>query len=477
MADSPLGQLVSLLGIVVTVGIAVLLSRDRRKIRWQIIASGLGLQFLFALIVLKTAPGQIFFSIINTFVVKLLDFTTKGSSFLFGGLVTDTKSFGFIFAFQVLPTIIFFSSFMNILYYLGIMQKIVQLVAKGIIKIMGTSGAETLCGSANIFVGQTEAPLFIRPYLESMTKSELLAVMTGGFATIAAGVMAAYVGMLNSMFPDAAGHLLAASVMSAPAALMMAKIIMPETEQPETMGTVKMDLPKNDANVIDAAANGASTGLQLALNVGGMLLAFIALIALLNYCLEWTGNLFGMLFHTTVTLNFETVFGTLFSPVAWVLGVPWKDCPVVGNLLAKVLVINEFVAYSDLSAILRDNVVNLSPRSVVIATYALCGFANFSSIAIQIGGIGVLAPSRRSDLARIGVFALIAGTLANYQTAAIAGLLVPTTTIIHPPKADTLNSLKDRGKVVRRGEFPTRDDAFRRFMGSTPVRERPCGES
>jgi len=463
MGENLGSQLISLLGIFVMIGIAVLISRDRKNIKWKAVLAGLGLQFLFALIVLKTEPGRVFFSAINSIVVQLLNFTTKGSAFVFGNLVTDMKSFGFIFAFQVLPTIIFFSSFMSILYYLGIMQKIVELVARVIVKVMGTSGAETLCTSANIFVGQTEAPLLIRPYIENMTRSELLAVMTGGFATIAGGVMAAYAGMLNNYFPEAAGHLLTASVISAPAALMMAKIIIPETDQPKTLGRVKTDLPRTDANIIDAAANGAGMGLQLALNVGAMLLAFIALIAMCNYCMGLVGSVINMLFKTNITLNFETIFGALFSPVAWIMGVPWKDCPIIGNLLGKMLVINEFVAYSELSEILRNDVANLSPRSVVIATYALCGFANLSSIAIQIGGIGGMAPSRRGDLAKLGMYGLIAATLANYMTASMAGFLIPTTTLTRPP-VETPQSTKPRAKVVSSAAFPSRTSAWNVFI-------------
>jgi concentrative nucleoside transporter, CNT family len=471
MGETLGSQFVSLLGIFVMIGIAVLISRDRKRIKWRTVGAGLALQLTFALLVLKTKPGEVFFSTLNIFVMGLLDFTKAGSSFIFGGLVTDMKSFGFIFAFQVLPTIIFFSSLMGVLYYLGIMQKVVQLVAKVIIKVMGTSGAETLVASANIFMGHTEAPLLVKPYIETMTRSELLAVMTAGFATIAAGVMAAYVGILSGTFPAVAGHLLTASVISAPAALMFSKIIIPETEQAETLGTVKMDMPRTDANIIDAAANGAGLGLQLALNVGAMLLAFIALIAMLNYGLGLIGWFINLLFGTHITLSFEAIFGTIFSPVAWILGVPWKDCPVVGNLLGKVLVINEFVAYSELGNMLQKNIACLSPRSVMIAVYALCGFANFSSIAIQIGGIGSLAPSRRSDLAKLGIFGLMAGTLANYQTAALAGLLVPSVTLIAPapavtPSPSPPSSPRTETMILRYHDFPSRDAAMQDFLRS-----------
>jgi CNT family concentrative nucleoside transporter len=433
MSDIP-GRIVSFLGIFVILGIAYLFSADRKSIRWQTVIAGLLLQIVFAVLVLLTPPGKWLFQTINDLVVALLNFTEKGSSFVFGGLVSDRKTFGFIFAFQVLPTIIFFSSFMGVLYYLGIMQKVVELVAKLIVKVMRTSGAETLCCSANIFLGQTEAPLLIRPYVETTTRSELLAVMAGGFATISGGVMAAYVGMLKDVFPDAAGHLLTASVISAPGALVMAKMLIPEKDTPETLGAVSVDTPKTEANVIDAAAGGASVGLQMALNVGAMLLAFIALIAMLDAILTCFGNMLGAIFHTTITLNLNVVFGTVFSPVAWILGVPWKECPIVGSLMGKMLVINEFVAYSDLSKGLIDGTMPLSPRSVVIAIYAICGFANLTSIAIQIGGIGALAPSRRADLAKLGIYGLLAGTLTCYQTAAIAGCITPAPQLV--PKTE-----------------------------------------
>jgi concentrative nucleoside transporter, CNT family len=471
MGDSIGSQLVSLLGIFVVIGIAVLLSKDRKRIKWRTVGAGLALQLVFALIVLKTKPGELFFLTINGFVKGLLDFTKAGSSFIFGGLVTDMKSFGFIFAFQVLPTIIFFSSLMGVLYYMGIMQKVVQLVAKVIIKVMGTSGAETLCASANIFMGHTEAPLLIKPYIETMTRSEILAVMTGGFATISAGVMAAYVGMLNNTFPEIAGHLLTASVISAPASLMFAKILFPEAEKPETLGSVKMDMPRTDANIIDAAANGAGLGLQLALNVAAMLLAFIALIAMLNFGLGLLGQGINLVFKTHITLSFEVIFGVIFAPIAWLMGVPWKDCHIIGNLLGKMLVINEFVAYSELGKMLQENIAALSPRSVLIAVYALCGFANFSSIAIQIGGIGGMAPSRRSDLAKLGIFGLIAGTLTKYQTAALAGLLVPTVTLAAPipaaapsPSPTPVESPRQESMIIRHHDFPTRESAIQVFL-------------
>lgn len=454
-----LNQIVSFLGILVMFGIAYSLSVNRKAVKWHPIFFGLLLQFVFTLLVLKTTPGLLFFKWVNDVVIGLLNFTAKGSSFVFGGLVSDTKSFGFIFAFQVLPTIIFFSALMSILYYLGIMQKVVEFVARIIISVMGTSGAETLCTSANIFVGQTEAPLLIRPYIDKMTRSELLVVMTGGFATMAAGVIAAYVGMLKDTFPNIAGHLLTASIISAPGAIMMAKIMIPETEEPATKGTVKVEITRTDANIIDAAANGASMGVQLAINVGGMLLAFIALIAMCNAGLEWIGNAINGIFSTQISLNLETIIGTIFSPIAWIMGVAWKDCTVIGSLLGKMLVINEFVAYSELGNMLRGTTCQLDPRSVVIAVYALCGFANFSSIAIQIGGIGGMAPIKKAELAKLGPYGLIAGLLTCYQTAAIAGLLVPTETLVHSKE----NAQIPTKKVVRYQVLPGREEALRRF--------------
>lgn len=419
---------ISGLGLIVTIGVAWLLSTNRKKVSWKMVGFSLLFQFVFAILVLCTAPGQAFFLWLNNIVKSILDFSTKGAEFVFGSLVSDQKSFGFIFAFNILPTIIFISSLMQILYYFGVMQKIVQFVAKIFVKLMGTSGAETLNAAANIFMGHTEAPLMIKPYLEKLTKSELLTVMTAGFATISAGVLAAYAGMLQEL-QGAAGHLIAASLMSCPAALMMAKILMPETEQSETLGEVKLDVAKSDVNVIDAAANGGFTGLQLAINVAGMLIAFVALIAMLDACLGLIGTGINYAFHTSIVLNFETLFGTLFFPVAWLLGIPTAECTFAGNILAKHVVINEFVAYSSMSTAIHT----VSPRTMIILIYAVCGFANLSSIAIQIGGIGALAPSRKQDLARIGVYALIAGLLACYQTAAIAGIMTPTTPPATPP--------------------------------------------
>ena len=450
--DTPFHQrLVSVLGMIVLLFIAWLLSVNRALIPWRLVFWGIGLQIVFALLILKTPAGEAFFTWINTVIVSLLGFTEAGARFLFGNLVVNNvpvgvgepgsgpvtpivgtvANTGAFFAFNVLPTIVFFSSLMTMLYYFGVMQAVVKGMAWVMMRTMGTSGAETLSAAGNIFLGQTEAPLLIKPYVAGMTMSELMAVMTGGFATVAGGVMAAFVGMLIFYFPDIAGHLMAASVMSAPAALVFAKIMYPETEEPATRGSLKVAVEKVDANVIDAAARGAGEGLHLAMNVGAMLLAFIALIALLNALIGWIGGITQLTdFFQNIgwlapaqRLNLDAILGWIFAPLAWLMGVPWADAPEIGSLLGIKTAVNEFVAYLQLSAMLSGD-TGLSPRSVVIATYALCGFANFSSIAIQIGGIGGIAPSRRSDLARIGLRAMVAGSLAAFMTATIAGILV-----------------------------------------------------
>ncbi len=401
-----------LLGFFVILAIAWALSSDRKRIHWRVVVLGTGVQLLFAVLILKTAGGQAVFDAIGRTVTAFLDLTDEGSAFIFGDDFRDH-----FFAFKVLPTIIFFSSFITVLYYLGIMQWIVRGFAWFMMKVLRTSGAESLSASANIFVGQTEAPLLIRPYVSSMTQSELMAVMTGGFATIAGGVLVAYVGILRESFPDIAGHLLAASVMSAPAALVMAKLMVPETETSRTAGKVSIEAEKPWVNVIDAAAEGAAQGLKLALSVGAMLLAFIGLVAVINAGLSWIGGLVGF-----AELSLETILGTALRPLAWVMGVPWAESAQVGALLGLKTATNEFYAYTRLAEIMAES--PLSERAMVITTYALCGFANFASIAIQIAGIGGIAPERKSDLARLGMRAMIAGTLACFQTATIAGLLI-----------------------------------------------------
>ncbi len=416
-------SIISLVGLLVLVGLGWLFSNNRKAINWRTVQWGIGLQLVFAVLILKTTPGEWFFDFMNRAVNKLLSFQVEGARFVFNALAVPPGvegSMGFFFAFQVLTTIVFFSSLISILYYLGLMQKIVLLFARIMARTCGTSGAESLSASANIFVGQTEAPLLIKPYVQDMTDSELHCVMVGGMATVAGGVMAAYVGMLSGHFPDIAGHLLAASVMSAPAALVMAKLLVPETGHPKTRGIVELPYKDPSVNVLEAAANGATTGLQLALNVGAMLVAFMGLLALLNWLVQQVCGLAG---HPNV--GFDTLLGWMFAPLAWIMGVPWKDCAFIGQLMGEKTFLNEFVAYTHLAQYANDaGNPELEHRSYVIATYALCGFSNFLSIGIQIGGIGGLAPSRKSDLARLGVRALIGGSLACFMTAAIAGMLV-----------------------------------------------------
>ncbi|MCM2267289.1 MAG: NupC/NupG family nucleoside CNT transporter [Elusimicrobiales bacterium] len=411
-------RIISFVGMFVLLAIAWLFSKNRKAINYKTVLTGTMLQVIFAIIILKVPLGRQAFQFFNDVIIKLLSFSDEGAKFLFGSLINN-QSLGFLFAFQVLPTIIFFSSLMAVLYYLGIMQKIVLVFAKVMARFMGTSGAESLSASANIFVGQTEAPLVIRPYVATMTNSELMAVMTGGMATIAGGVMAAYVGILMGYLPNIAGHLLAASIMSAPAALVMAKILVPETEEPKTRGVVKMQLEITDANVIDAAANGATVGLQLALNVGGCLVAFMAILALANFLTGYVGGLFNF-----PQLTLEMIFGWIFTPLAWIMGVPSGEVQQVANWMGQKTVLNEFVAYFNMANYLKANPGVMSERSVVIASYALCGFSNFLSIAIQIGGIGGIAPERRHDLARLGLYAVLAGSLACFMTATIAGFLL-----------------------------------------------------
>ncbi len=411
-------QLISFFGIFVLLGIAWLFSKHKKKINWKTIGVGVLMQFVFALIILKSPPGKKFFQIMNDIIIKLLSFSDEGAKFLFGSLINN-DSLGFIFAFQVLPTIIFFSSLMSVLYYLGIIQKVMVFFARIMAKFMGLSGAESLSASANIFVGQTEAPLVIRPYVSSMTQSELLAIMTGGMATIAGGVMAAYVGILKDFLPNIAGHLLAASIMSAPAALVMAKMILPETGSPKTMGLVKMHLKIDDANVIDAAANGAILGLKLALNVAACLIAFMSLLALANFLIGYAGNIFNI-----ADLSFERILSWIFMPLAWIMGVPSGEVLHVANWMGQKTILNEFVAYFNMANFLKENPGLLSERSITIASYALCGFSNLLSIAIQIGGIGGIAPDRRHDLAKLGLYAVLAGSLACFLTATFAGLLL-----------------------------------------------------
>jgi concentrative nucleoside transporter, CNT family len=407
-----MGRFTGLLGILVILAAAWAFSRNRKAIRPSVLAWGLGLQMLFALLVLKTPVGFIF-QIIGNGVHALLRYVEAGSEFVFGPLGTQAGPFGVVFAFQVLPIVIFIASFFAILYYFGIMQIFVRGMAILMQRVMGASGAESTNVAASIFMGQTEAPLTIRPFLPKMTESELFTVMTAGMAHVSGAVMAAYVKIAGVDII----HLLTAVIMTAPASIMLAKMLIPETEQPETSGNVRIVTERPGVNIIDAAARGAGEGLHLALNIAAMLIAFLALIAMVNGILGWANTLPNM---SWLPPSLERIFGIVFAPVAWLMGVSWKDSMAIGNLLGTRLVLNEFVAFLQLAPLKES----LDPRSFTIATYALCGFANFSSIAIQIGGIGALAPNRKSDLARLGLRAVAAGTMANFMSACIAGMLL-----------------------------------------------------
>nr|WP_154308691.1 NupC/NupG family nucleoside CNT transporter [Metabacillus lacus] len=399
-----------ILGITTIFVIAFLLSENKKRINVRTIAGGLAIQILFAFIVLRWETGRNAFKQLTEAVQQVIGFAGEGVGFLFGSLGDPSQATGFIFAFNVLTIIIFFSSLISVLYYLGIMQWIIKILGGGLSKLLGTSKAESLSAAANIFVGQTEAPLVVRPYISKMTKSELFAVMTGGLASVAGSVLFGYAALGIPL-----EYLLAGSFMAAPAGLIMAKMLIPETEVSQTQKNIKMENDEDAANVIDAAAKGAATGLQLALNVGAMLLAFIALIAMLNGLLSAIGGLFGAEF-----LTIEFILGYLFSPLAFIIGVPWAEAVQAGSFIGQKLVLNEFVAYSNLSLQIDE----LSDKTVAVISFALCGFANLSSIAILLGGLGGLAPNRRQDIARLGVRAIIAGTLANLLSAAIAGMFL-----------------------------------------------------
>ena len=438
-------------GLIILLGIAFLFSNNKRRINWRLVGTGIFIQVLFAIFIIHSETLRSWFFILGwpkdavnwlgTAIVSLLGFTTEGSKFVFGKLANSygPDSLGFYFAFQVLPTIIFVSALTSLLYYLGILQLVVKGMAWVMAKLLGTSGAESLSNTANIFVGQTEAPLLIRPYIEKMTNSELLTIMIGGMATIAGGVMASYIQMLGQTFAEVykisiqeaqikfAVQLLAASTMAAPASLVVGKILFPETGDPVTKGTVKLKVDKNASNVIEATATGAADGLQLALNVAGMLLAFIALIALINYIFTGIGDLIGINNYLRATfgapLSMQLIFGVVLRYLAVGIGVPWNDAFSFGSLIGTKVVLNEFVAYVDLTTIIKAG--TMSPKGMMMAAYALCGFANFSSIAIQIGGIGPLAPSRKKDIASLGLKAVLGGTIATLMTATLAGILVP----------------------------------------------------
>jgi CNT family concentrative nucleoside transporter len=404
-----MGRFTGVLGILTILGLAYLFSTSRRSIRLKTVAWGLGLQLALGLFVLRVKSGEWLFQKLGNGAKKLLDFSYVGSSFVFGDLGTNHSSLGLIFAFQVLPTIIFIAAFFAVLYHLGVMQIIIRGAAWLMTIIMGASGAESLNVAASIFMGQTEAPLTIRPFLPKLTKSELMTVMTSGMAHISGGMMAAYMRVGGAD----AKHLLTAVIMTAPGTLLMAKMLVPETEQPLTAGRVEMPPTEKESNVLGAIARGTVDGLHLALNVAAMLITFLALLALVNAIMGWTHLHIGWFPY-----SLQQVFGWVFAPVAWLIGIPWHDAPTIGNLLGTRMVLNEFVAFAQLGT-LKDA---LDPRSFTIATFALCGFANFSSIGIQIGGIGALAPEQRSQLAKFGIRAMLAGTMANLMSASIVGI-------------------------------------------------------
>ena len=435
---TPLHQrLLAIFGVVVLIGIAWLLSRDRKAIKWRPVLWGIALQVAFGLIVLSPTVGKTVFKVVNKSVNTLMSFSEKGTDFVFQSIephevttvnlqTKEKKTETYIgrispsvktVAFWILPTIIFFSALMNLLYHLGIMQFMVRGAEWIMQRTMGTSGAESLSAAANIFVGQTEAPMVVKPYIETMTLSELHAVMVGGFATVAGGVLAAYVGFLQSSIPDIAGHLVMASIMSAPAALAISKIMCPETGKPATAGGTTFKVEKDTSNAIEAVAKGSTDGLKLFLNVLAMLIAFVAMVAMLNFIIAWVGSWFGW------DITLELLLGYLFAPLAWTMGVPWDECRIVGQLLGEKLVLTELIAYGDLAQNLSGP-NPISPRSAIICSYALCGFANFASIGIQIGGIGGIAPGRTKELAKIGLMAMIGGALAANMTGTIAGIIL-----------------------------------------------------
>ena len=404
-------QFTGVIGVIVLLGIAYLLSNNRRMVDANIIIWGLGLQISFAFIILKTPLGEYIFTYLNNIIVKLISFADAGSDFLFTSFIPEVGYHVALinFAFRALPVIIFFSSLIAVTYYFGIIQFIIKKIAFIMEKTMKTSGAETLSVSANIFVGQTEAPILIRPFISSMTKSELMAIMVGGFATVAGSVMALYVSWLNNV-PNIAGHLLAASVMSAPAALMIAKVIYPETERPKTVNSDNIDLKSKDTNAMDAIGRGATDGMKLAANVAAMLIAFISIVAMINFILGYANT------------SLQEILGMIFKPIAWSMGVPWEEANIVGTLMGEKIVLTELIAFGDLTNYIKNDL--LSERSAIIASYALCGFANVGSIGIQLGGIGAMAPERRGDLSNLVFKAMIGGALASWLTASIAGILI-----------------------------------------------------
>ena len=406
-----MGSLLGILGLFTLLSIALLLSENRSAINLKTVFYGLIFQLIFALFILKTPFGAPIFSFLDQSINILIGFSSSGSDFLFKSYI-DGVGFhpGLInFAFSTLPTIVFFSSLVAVLYHFGILQTIIKFIARRMQLTLGTSGSETLSVAGNIFLGQTESPLMVRPFVSKMTKSELMAVMTGGFATVSGGVLAIYVSWLTDI-QGIAGHLLAASVMSAPAALVVAKIIYPETEESQTMGDVNVNIEQTNINAMEALSNGATDGLKLAANIAAMLIAFISFVAMVNYFLSFGGT------------SMEEIFGFIFRPLAWTMGVPWNEAQLVGMLMGKKIVLTELVAYGDLQNLIRDGMI--SERSAIISTYALCGFSNFASIGIQLGGIGAMAPERKKDLAKLVTKAMFGGAIASWLTATIAGLLL-----------------------------------------------------
>ena len=403
--------MIGILGIFVLLGIAVAMSNNRKQINLRIVGWGLGLQLIFAIFILKTPIGKPLFGFFDKAISKLISFSDAGGDFLFTSFVPDVGFHSALinFAFRALPTIIFFSALMSVMYHLGIIQFVVKWIAKAMQKTMGTSGSETLSVSANIFVGQTEAPLMVRPFIGKMTQSELMAVMVGGFATVAGAVLAIYAKWLTDI-PGIAGHLLAASVMSAPASLVVAKIIYPETEISDTMGDLKIEVEKTSSNAMEALGNGASDGLKLAANVAAMLVAFLSIVAMVNYLLGFANT------------SIDQILGLIFQPLAWTMGVPWEESAMMGTLMGKKIAFTELIAYGDLKNIMASG--QISERTAIIASYALCGFANFGSIGIQLGGIGGIAPERKKDLAKLVTKAMVGGALASWLTATLAGLLI-----------------------------------------------------
>jgi CNT family concentrative nucleoside transporter len=398
------------LGILLMLGIAFLMSNNRKKINYRLVIWGLSLQIAFALLILKTPVGLPFFKFFDLLIARLLSYADKGGDFLFKSFISgvvDEPNLNF--AIRVLPTVIFFSALVSLLYYLGIMQRIVKGIAWVVQKTMKTSGSETLVVAGSIFLGQTEAPLLVKPFIKKMTKSELMTIMVAGFATIAGGVMAIYVKMLEDI-PGIAGHLMAASIMNAPAALIIAKIMLPETEDSETKNSLDITIQRNGGNVIEAVGDGAIDGMKLAANIGAMLIAVVALIAMLDGILGY--------FNT----SFSETLGFILRPMAWSMGVPWNEAGIVGGLMGEKLVLTELIAYADLQDVLAQNA--LSQRSAIIASYALCGFANFASIGIQLGGLGGIAPDRKKDVAKLATKAMIGGAIATNLTACIAGILI-----------------------------------------------------